>query len=306
MLTVTWMRLLARLHFLTGERRYFDRVEVSAYNALYGSVNVNMIKHFNKWDNSIVDPLPFDSYSPLYNNRRGTGVGGIKRFAFGGFYACCACIAAAGIALLPLLATLVSQRGITVNSYLPGRINAKTPAGNALTLNATSDYPAALDYRLALTLDTPETFTLSLRLPDFAEGYCLTVNGEAITAESDGGYLHVSRLWQSGDVVTLSAEMPLKTLKVGRRTAFTRGPIVLTRDLAKDTSTTDLAEEISLQKENGEPIAALLTRKGDELLRLSLKRADGKPDLLLTDYATAGKDWNRPNSNITVWFNINE
>ena len=38
-MTVTWMRLLARLHLLTGEVRYLDRIEQSAFNALYGSIN---------------------------------------------------------------------------------------------------------------------------------------------------------------------------------------------------------------------------------------------------------------------------
>lgn len=302
--TVTWMRLLARLHLLTGEKKYFDRIEVSAYNALYGSTNTKMTKQLDRLFKVMIDPLPFDSYSPLYNSKRGVGVGGLKRFAFGGLYGCCACIASAGIALFPLVATLVSECGITVNTFLPGKINVKTPQGKPLTLTATSSYPASLDYRLALALDEAEELTVSLRLPDFAKNAVLTVNGEAIVAENDGGYLRITRVWKNGDTVSLSAEMTLETVEVGSRTAFVRGPITLARDVAKDENASDLTEEISLELEDGKPICTLLAPESGELLRLSLKRADGKPDLLLTDYASSGKDWNRSNANITAWFNV--
>ena len=95
--TVTWMRLLARLHLLTGDVKYIGRIEQSAFNALYGSVNEHKNQQMISFDRGkrklYVDGLPFDSYSPLYNGRRGVGIGGYQAFAFGGYYCCCACIA---------------------------------------------------------------------------------------------------------------------------------------------------------------------------------------------------------------------
>lgn len=104
--TVTWMRLCARLFLLTGEDRYAARVAQSALNALYGSVNLFLQPGTIPKTGERLPPLPFDSYSPLVQNRRGRGVGGLKYFDDGTFYGCCAAIGAAGLAVWPLIRSL--------------------------------------------------------------------------------------------------------------------------------------------------------------------------------------------------------
>lgn len=104
--TVTWMRLCARLFLLTGEEKYADRVEQSALNALYGSVNLFTQPFTLPKTGENIPALPFDSYSPLVMNRRGRGVGGLKFFEDGTFYGCCAAIGAAGLAVYPLVQSL--------------------------------------------------------------------------------------------------------------------------------------------------------------------------------------------------------
>ncbi|MBQ1553340.1 MAG: glycoside hydrolase family 127 protein [Clostridia bacterium] len=108
--TVTWMRLCARLFLLTGDVKYADRVERSAVNALYGSVNLYSQPHTMPRREDSVPALPFDSYSPLYMNRRGRGVGGFKLYDDGFFYGCCAAIGAAGLAVYPLVEALRDDR----------------------------------------------------------------------------------------------------------------------------------------------------------------------------------------------------
>ena len=105
--TVTWMRLCARLFLLTGEEKYARRVEISALNALYGSVNVDAYPITMEKTGEKIPGLPFDSYSPLFYGRRGLGVGGLKYFSDGAFYGCCAAIGAAGLALYPLIRSLM-------------------------------------------------------------------------------------------------------------------------------------------------------------------------------------------------------
>ena len=43
----------------------------------------------------------------------------------GSNYGCCACIAAAGVALLPLLATIKEDNGFTINYYFKGKTKPK-------------------------------------------------------------------------------------------------------------------------------------------------------------------------------------
>ncbi|MBO4355776.1 MAG: glycoside hydrolase family 127 protein, partial [Clostridia bacterium] len=104
--TVTWMRLCARLYLLTGDSKYADRIECSALNALFGSVNIYK-QPFTIVSSGYKLPwLPFDSYSPLFMNRRGREVGGCKFFDDGSFYGCCVAIGIAGLAVYSLIDSL--------------------------------------------------------------------------------------------------------------------------------------------------------------------------------------------------------
>ena len=104
--TVTWMRLCARLFLLTGDDKYAQRIERSALNALYGSVNLYQQPFTMPRSGEVLPWMPFDSYSPLYMNRRGRGLGGLKFFEDGSFYGCCVAIGAAGLAVYPLIESL--------------------------------------------------------------------------------------------------------------------------------------------------------------------------------------------------------
>lgn len=300
--TVTWMRLLARLHLLTGEVRYMDRIEQSAYNALYGSANVHMLQQYELPEMNLMEPMPFDSYAPLYNKPRGLGVGGLKRFAFGGHYGCCACIASAGIAIFPLCAVLKGDSGFTVNSFLGGVIRETTPSGQSLTMQMENTYPTSGSWRCTLELSHPEEFTFTLRVPSFSEGTQLLLNGETQTVP-ESGYVCFSRIWNPGDTLEYRADWQLETLELGGRTAFTYGPLVLARDAEKEGGA-DLEAVLPLKTENGKlsytpeaPVAEY-----NELVRLRVDLTDGCK-LLLTDFASCGKRWLNKFNRMTVWMN---
>ncbi len=303
--TVTWMRMLARLHLLTGEAVYMDRLEHSAFNALYGSVNTHMHQMLMfRGGKQYITPLPFDSYSPLYNGRRGYGVGGYQPFSFGGYYGCCACIAAAGVALVPLCAVLQGANGLTVNIYMSGTLTANTPSGQAVSLTATTTYPRTLDYAARLSLATTETFSLRLRVPAFCENVRVTVNGEQVSSTPKNGYITLTRAWTNGDEVTVAADFSLRTITIENRTAFTYGPLTLARDEYKEEGEVTLSESIALCRVDGVLQYAYDEPQGEELVRLLVDRADGKGTLLLTDYASCGKRWLESKNRISAWLNI--
>ncbi len=303
--TVTWMRLLARLHLLTGEVRYLDRIEQSAFNALYGSVNNHMNQQMISFDRGTrklyVSGLPFDSYSPLYNGRRGVGIGGYQAFAFGGYYGCCACIAAAGIALVPLCAALQSEDGMVLNLYMSGRVAFAAPSGQTVTLTATTTYPKALDYVARVSLAQPEEFAIRLRVPAFCENTVITVNGERVDPALANGYVTLDRMWRDGDELSVAADFSLRTLSIDGRTAFFYGPLTLARDEAKEEGEVSLTEPITLA--DGFAYALEEEQEG-ECVRLRVERADGEEPLLLTDYASCGKRWLDVKNRLTVWLNV--
>ena len=292
--TVTWMRVLARLLMLTGEVKYLDRIERSAFNALYGSANLHSLKSYSFERKLYVDPIPFDSYSPLYNNRRGRGVGGYKEFKSGGYYGCCACIAAAGVAILPLVATLKSEKGVLIGSPLASSFSVKAPSGEELRFSASGSYPAGGSYRLTLESDTKCELEIAIRVPSFAKAATWSLcGGEAKKAESN--LIIVNRCWQKGDYIELYMPMELKEVRLNGKTAYTYGELVLARDSSLESG------DISAPFTPKMPLCYDLDAKDGALLRLTLKAEEG--DIPLVSYADAGKRWDRERANISVWLN---
>ena len=292
--TVTWMRVLTRLHLITGNVAYVDRIEKSAFNALYGSINTKNEKGFSIEDGEFLDPVIFDSYSPLYNNRRGFVTGGFKRFRTGGFYGCCACIGSAGTGIFPLIGTLKSENGIVINEAFEGVINTTTPLNNKVTLNAVTDYPVGDKYALAIFLEKDEEFEILIRIPDWCDEATLKIGDDIKKVYP--GYVSLNRVWSDGDTIELELPHYLKSHHLNGKTAYTYGPLVLARDEMKEGKKTD-AEFIPTEYNAFKVVPA-----GDgEMLRILLE-CEGE-DVLLTDYASCGKYWTNKNAKVSVWLN---
>ena len=296
--SVTWMRLCARLLLLTGDSRYYALIERTGYNALYGAVNVHGLPQYDRQSKTIMNGLPFDSYSPLTESRRGIGIGGLKRFSFGGFYGCCACIASAGIAILPLTAVLQAEDGVYVNAMFSGRVSFYTADGKHAGLTAESRYPQEGSMRMTVETDgEPAAFTIRLRVPEELRNAEILVNG----VRQDGmirekGYACLKRLFDSGDVVEIRGGIPLIRETIGESDAFRYGCIVLARDEAKEP---DFDTPAVLPE--GPVSWQMLTPEEDETVRIQIDRKPDLPPLLLTDYASCGRWWDREKNRVTVW-----
>ena len=295
--TVTWMRLLARLWENTHNARYLDYIEQSALNALYGSINTGRLKMFSFEKQKEVPPLPFDSYSPLYNNVRGRGVGGFKEFAQGGNYGCCACIGAAGTALYPLYAFVGGENTVYCNFFLNGAAEIILDGGYKVRVECVSEYPADGNIKLIVHIEQAEKFRLAVHIPRWCEKATVTCGGKTFPAKN--GYAHLEKEWNDGDEVVLSFPIDLQKIVLNGKTAFTYGALVLARDEEKENG--DITERIVL--EENELLYKRVAPVRGEQLRLNLKTKNG--DILLTDYASCGKNWASSRNRITVWTNVN-
>lgn len=297
--TVTWMRLCARLWNNTHNSKYLDRIEISALNALYGSINENGCEMFSFEKNSYEQGLPFDSYSPLYNNCRGRGIGGFKEFTEGGFYGCCACIGAAGTAIYPLYAMINSEGSFYLNYFLNGRVEGETAQGKNVSFEVISEYPSDGHVKVKINIDEPESFGISLRIPDWCDDFQISVNGLTVKGD-EKEYFKIFRQWKNGDVLEVLLKMKLQVTEKNGKTCFKYGPLVLARDEQKEKSQ-NLTEQFSYITKNGEPLYRLLPSQNREQIRLALKSENG--EILLTDYASCGKNWREKENRITVWMN---
>ena len=299
--TVTWMRLCARLWENTYDAKYMDRIEQSTRNAIYGSINTQNLQGYSFEKNALTPALPFDSYSPLYNNVRGRGVGGFKEFPEGGHYGCCACIGAAGTALYPLYAFVMRDNVLYVNFHVEGEAEISMSGGRSVRLKTETKYPANGEITLKIKTEKSARFEIALRIPEWCEKAEVCV-GETTFAAHDG-YCRLEKAWRDGDEITLRLSMTLRETHKNGKTAFTYGALALARDEAKEEG--NITEEFV--PEGGDNRLSYTQEKTekDEQLRILLRCKDNK-DVLLTDYASCGKNWTSPRNHVTVWTNAKQ
>lgn len=336
--TVTLMKFFYRLAQLTLDGKYVDAFETSLYNAYLGSINTEKVigafiqENHPDW---CPEPLPFDSYSPLTGGTRGRGIGGLKLMSDNHYYGCCACIGAAGLGLVPLMALIPADGAVVLNLYLDGRIETVTPAGGKLTVKIETAYPADGKVKVTLDPERPEQFELRIRIPAWSRKNLFAVNGETVAADEGSlslhsGYINLNRVWTFGDSVDFTLDMRTECVKpipyghqilmnrvvwganymiptydeedpaACRHRVLRRGPIVL-------------AQENRLGYSVDEPVDILVGEDGyvdvffpeekiapyENMLELAVPLTDGGR-MHVTDYASAGKLWTEE-SKMAAW-----
>lgn len=288
--TVTWMRISARLFGLTGDSKYIDRIETSGYNALYGSINTKHNGILNLFMKKYVYGMVFDSYSPLYKNSRGRGTGGYMEFASGGSCGCCDAIGACGVALMPLTTVMKCDEGIILNYLFDGELKVTGKDGKNAALKFESEYPSEDGAKIKISCDGKIDLNFFIRCPSQCKK--VFVNGKEAKV---GGYYALSGTFENGDEISVSYENEIKVHKLNGKTAYTYGTITLAADENKQDGDFDkpikAAEIVEIRKV--EPQAG-------ELLRFEAQAADGGK-LILTDYQSCGKNWLDKKNRVSVW-----
>ena len=287
--TVTWMRLEERLLRATGDMKYADRIEQSALNALYGAINIFDQEQYCKEEKAFLKGVPFDSYSPLVAARRGVGIGGYKKFASGGYYGCCACIGAAGVALYPLASVMQSEEGASVLFYHAGEIVLPVECGELRLAANGSLASGKLSY--VVTAAPKKEFALSFRIPSWSKSTFIMLNGEK--SKCGESSFTFRRVWNVGDRVDIAFDLRGKKHILKDKVAFTYGPFVLARDEYKEE---DFGGKLCLL---GPLLLLPVTPTEGEEVRVLLHTEKG--EVLLTDYASSGKHWREKDSRIAVW-----
>lgn len=143
---------------------------------------------------------------------------------------------------LPMLAAdyrisacFADAQGVYLNLYVPGRIDWRH-AGKGCGLDVGTDYPYASTVTLRMRVSAPTTFALRLRIPQWAAGAAVAVNGRRDSAPAvPGTFATIVREWHANDVVELDLPLTLRLQAVDAEHAGTvallAGPLVLMRIL---------------------------------------------------------------------------
>jgi hypothetical protein len=193
----------------TGDSRYGDSMERMMYNTVLGAL-----------------PLQADGHNFYYSDYNFDA----RRVYKEAHWACC-------FGTLPQVAAdyrinlyLRGPRSVYVNLFVPSTLRWEED-GAQLSLVQTGNYP--FDGRIVFSLEAsrPADVTLHLRIPAWAHGAQIRVNGKAQAAPPPGRFAAVRRLWRSGDVVELFLPLSMRLEAIDQRhpdtLALVRGPLVL-------------------------------------------------------------------------------
>jgi DUF1680 family protein len=214
---------------ITRDSRYGDSMERVLYNAALGA-----------------QPIQLDGRAFYYSD--------YTRSASKGFHPdrwpCCS-------GTLPMLAAdyrisacFTDPRGIYVNLYIPGRVDWRQ-SGAACRLSIMTEYPYASTVTMSLQVSQPQTFALHLRVPAWAVGASVSVNGKRSTAPIlPGTFASIVREWRTGDRVELDLPLALRLQPVDAEhpdtVALLAGPLVLMRILDESNGNTPALSRTAL------------------------------------------------------------
>ena len=306
--TVTLIKLCAKLLAVTGKAKYAEYIERSGLNAMYGAVNNQnqkmtrtLARTWLKGGQMIIledhEAFPFDSYSPLYNDRRGLRCGGVQLLQNGRSYGCCVCIGSAGTALTGLFAVMKGQGGIYVNLYSDCKL-VTDDLGTRVKLDMRANPYEANGAKI--TVDgAGQRFTVALRAPTWAQKLSVTVNGEEVKCHEKDGYLLIERVWNK-DKICIRFSAPVKMRVINGKIAFTKGPVAL----ASDVRHQDPATPVSIRAKDLRSVRARRVKNTvfESNVAFELDTADGT--LTLCDYAEAGKNYDDEFTGLTVWHTV--
>ena len=110
------------------------------------------------------------------------------------------------------LVMATADNGLATMLYAASETEAKVADGKTVRLTETTDYPFDETVRLTLSTEGDVSFPLYLRVPGWAEGSSVTVNGTDFDVTNAAGkYIRIDRKWSNGDVVELKLPMAVAT-----------------------------------------------------------------------------------------------
>ncbi|NOU93926.1 glycoside hydrolase family 127 protein [Paenibacillus sp. LMG 31456] len=128
------------------------------------------------------------------------------------------------------------EKTLYAHLYIGSQIEIELD-GHLVSLLQQSELPWKGDVRFAITVEGEAKFNLALRIPNWCKAAEVRVNGITIqlsdAAALVDGYVHINRVWRSGDTIELNLPMTVNRMKghpllretIGK-VALQRGPIV--------------------------------------------------------------------------------
>jgi rhamnogalacturonyl hydrolase YesR len=213
------LQLIART---TGNVRYMDHLEKVALNALPTQHKDDyMGRQYYQQPNQVQI-----SRAPKSFKTGGSGI----RICYGltNGYPCCTTNMHQGWPKYARnLWMAAPDGGLAALFYAPSTLETSLD-GQTVRFREETNYPFDDEIRFTYEGDEAARFPLHLRIPDWTSGTAtISVNGEEVQTPEGGRVVQVERAWESGDTVTLTLPMTIRSQTWHERSASVeRGPLV--------------------------------------------------------------------------------
>ena len=206
-------KLTRYLMQFTGEARYGDWAERLLYNGVGAAL-----------------PIKTGGRSFYYADFR---IAGLKYYHRSP-YTCCSGSYIQDMAEYHNQVYYRDDSGIYVNLYLPSEAVWNRPEGEVKLVQETR-YPEAETSTLTVQMKRNMTFAVKCRVPGWAQGMSLKVNGAPSgVACTPGSWAVVSRMWNPGDRLEVQIPLRFRLQAIDKwhpnRVAVVRGPVVLVQE----------------------------------------------------------------------------
>lgn len=224
--SVASVQLAWRLLLATGEARYAELAERTLHNAIAGAIAANGRAFFysNPLQQRGVGTVP----DPDALSARAATGGRAPWFEV----SCCPTNLARTLASLGAYTATVDDAGVRIELLAGAEIRTALSGGRRVGLRVETGYPWQGRVRVQITESDGAPWRVSLRVPSWATGATLTVDGQRRDATA-GQYAQAERPWRPGDELVLDLPIaprwtfPDPRLDAVRGTvAVERGPLV--------------------------------------------------------------------------------
>ncbi len=231
---VEYMYSLERALAITGDPAFGDRLERLAFNALPGTLTDDMWAHqYNQEPNQVECSLhhkPWVSDGPESN-----------LFGLEPNFGCCTANFNQGWPKFAASLFLVSgdkdtdtNDGIVAAAYAPCELRT-TLRGTLIHIVEETEYPFRGSVKFTVNPVARVQFQLQLRIPAWASGATIVVNGRPEPRPTPGSFARIERIWKSGDRVQLTFPMePRVSRWFNDSVAIERGPLVFSYGVGED------------------------------------------------------------------------
>lgn len=212
---------------ILGDATLGDRVELMAYNALPGTFTDEMWAHqYNQQPNQVECGL---NHKPWTTDGPESGLFGLEP----NFGCCTANFHQGWPKFTSSLWMESADNGLAAALYAPCEVKTTIGKTKVHLLEETS-YPFRNSVKITVTPESAVSFPLRLRIPAWAVGSQVRVNGTLQPDSASDGFARIDRIWKPGDVVELSLPMkPRLIYGFNESVSVARGPLVFSLPIAE-------------------------------------------------------------------------